>query len=88
MHRFTATIERFPGPGGWHFVAVPEPCIPEHAAAFGRTPVRVVLGEFQGRTSVWRDRDRGAILPLSEKARRGLGEGDVVEVGFEVDLGR
>ncbi|MCB9741738.1 MAG: DUF1905 domain-containing protein [Alphaproteobacteria bacterium] len=88
MPDFTARIERFEGPGGWHYVVVPEPLIPEHAGAFGRTPVTLTLGAYTGATSVWRDPERGAVLPLSKKARGRLVEGDLVELGFELDLGR
>lgn len=70
-----------PGPGGWHFVPLPQELTPPVTHGWGRTPVRATVGDYTWETSVWKDTRRGeTLLAIPKAARAGLGDGDQVEV--------
>ncbi len=74
---FTAEVWLHDGPGGWHFVSVPEAVADEidesfgHAAkGFGSQKVDVLIGQTRWSTSVFPDRKRGTyVLPVKKSVR-------------------
>jgi hypothetical protein len=67
-------------------VTVPEAVRPPAVAAFGRTPIKATVQGKTWPTSIFRSSTYGAILLMPKKVLKTLGEGDPVEVSFEVDL--
>ncbi len=87
--RFVATLWRYPGPGGWHFVSVPAEHAPPVMGHFGRTPVRASIdGGSEWQTSTWHDTKRGTLLAVPKRVRGKKDDGDTVEVTLVVDLER
>jgi hypothetical protein len=74
---FTAEVWQYDGPGGWHFVSVPEADTDEieeafgHAAkGFGSLRVDVLIGKTTWSTSIFPDRKRGTyLLPVKKSVR-------------------
>ncbi|HEX9166466.1 MAG TPA: DUF1905 domain-containing protein [Gemmatimonadales bacterium] len=82
--RFTGRLFRHSGPGGWHFVAVPERFAPPVTHGWGRTPVRATVDGRSWETSVWKDtRSRRTLLAVPKQIRGGKGDGDMVKVELE-----
>lgn len=82
--RFTAAMFRHPGPGGWHFVPVPEQLAPPVTHGWGRTPVRATVDGRAWDTSVWKDTKSGrTLLAVPLRIRGAKGHGDVVAVELE-----
>jgi hypothetical protein len=77
---FAATLWRYAGPGGWHFVTVPEADAPSVAYAFGRTPVDAEVDGYAWKTSVWREKSGRTVMAVPKAARGGKGDGDEVRV--------
>jgi len=84
--RFTSTLFRTPGKGGWHFAPVPEAAAPPVRHAWGRTPVVATVDGHRWHTSVWRGRSGRTLLPVPKAVRRAKGDGDLVAVTLEFDL--
>ena len=80
---FEAELFRIPGKGGWTFVVVPPEAAPSPTRPWGRTPVDAVVDGVAFATSVWADRDRGCLLAVPARIRRGKEHGDVVTVSVE-----
>jgi hypothetical protein len=85
--KFKARLFRYPGPGGWTFAQVPEKYAPPATAPWGRTPVVVKIDGQECKTSVWRDKKHGTLLPVSKAVRGGKGDGDTVIVEL-LNVGR
>jgi hypothetical protein len=79
---FTAVLWRVEGPGGWHFITVPEDRAPPVTAGWGRTPVRATVNGHAWDTSVWRDHGHRTLLAIPAAARRGCSIGDELTVSF------
>lgn len=77
---FRAVLFRIPGKGGWTFAPVPPEEAPPAIAAWGRAPVRAAVDGLTWDTSVSHDRERGPLLAVPAKVRRGKGDGDEVEI--------
>jgi hypothetical protein len=77
---FTATLFRYPGKGGWHFVPVPERYAPPVAGAWGRTPVHATVDGTAWSTSVWLGKDGRTLLAVPLRVRGTKGDGDAVRV--------
>ena len=75
---FKAKLFRYPGPGGWTFARIPPKYAPTPTAPWGRTPVLAIIDGREHKTSVWRDKQHGTLLPLSKAARGDKGDGDTV----------
>ncbi len=88
MTTFTATIWRWPAPNGVLMVTVPPEARPPVLAAFGRTPIRATVRGKTWPTSIFGSKTYGAILLMPKKVLGPLGEGDGVQVDFEVDRAR
>ncbi len=84
--RFTGTLFRVPGKGGWTFVIVPERHAPAVTHGWGRTPVAATVDGHQWRTSVWREKSGRTLLPVPKAVRGGKGDGDRVRVRLEFSL--
>lgn len=77
---FTAILFRYPGKGGWTFVEVPRGLAPPTTHGWGRTPVAAEIDGMEFRTSVWRSKTGGTLLPVAKKARGSKKAGMTVEV--------
>jgi hypothetical protein len=84
--RFTATLFRIPGKGGWTFAPVPERHAPPVRHAWGRTPVIATVDGHRWRTSVWREKSGRTLLALPKAVRGSKGDGDRVRVVLEFDV--
>ena len=84
--RFTTTLFRIPGKGGWTFAPVPERHAPSVTHGWGRTPVIATVDDYQWKTSVWREKSGRTLLPVPKAARQGKGDGDRVKVRLEFGL--
>lgn len=84
---FVAHLFKYPGPGGWHFAAVPEKFTPPVTHAWGRSPVRATVDGQTWDTSVWRDtKSRRTLLAIPKRIRGIKGDGDAVTVRLEFTL--
>jgi hypothetical protein len=91
---FSASLWRYPGAGGWHFVSLPpEICddITGMAAGirrgFGSVRVAVTVGATSWRTSIFPDSKAGTyLLPVKEAVRAAeqLETGDDVRVRVQI----
>lgn len=77
---FSARLFRYPGKGGWTFVAVPDRLAPSRTLAWGRTPVLASVDGYEWKTSVWKGKDGGTVLAVPRAARGAKGHGDTVRV--------
>ena len=84
--RFTTTLFRVPGKGGWTFATVPERHAPPVKHAWGRTPVVATVDGRRWRTSVWREKSGRTLLPVPQTIRGTKGDGDRVSVVLEFEL--
>lgn len=80
MARFTSTLFRFPGPGGWTFAPVPDRHAPPVTHGWGRTPVLASVDGTSWETSVWKDKTHGTLLPVPKRVLKGKSHGDTVQV--------
>jgi hypothetical protein len=81
---FVGKLFRYPGPGGWHFVAVPGHLTPPVTHGWGRTPVKATVDGHTWDTSVWKDTgSRRTLLAVPKKIRGTKGDGDTVVVELE-----
>ncbi len=81
--RFTGTLFRWPGKGGWHFVPVPDKFAPPVTHGWGRTPVRATVDGASWDTSVWRGKEGRTLLAVPAQVRGSKGDGDRVKVQLE-----
>jgi Domain of unknown function (DUF1905) len=84
--KFTATLFRYPGKGGWHFAPVPDRLSPPVTHGWGRTPVTAIVDGVEWTTSVWRGKDGRTLLAIPAKVRRQKGDGDRVRVELRFSL--
>lgn len=85
---FTATLFRYPGPGGWHFAPVPAAKAPSTRLGWGRSPVRATVDGTTWDTSVWWDsKSKKTLLAVPKKVRGTKGDGDRVKVTLEFEVG-
>ena len=78
--KFKARLFRYPGPGGWTVAQIPEKYAPRPTAPWGRTPVVAKIDGRECKTSVWRDKKHGTLLPVSKSVRGEKGDGDTVTI--------
>lgn len=83
--RFTATLWRYPGKGGWTFALIPARYAPPVTRGWGRTPVIATIDGITRQTSVWRAKDGGSILAVPKHIRGEKGDGDKVKVVITFD---
>lgn len=67
--RFTATLWRYPGKGGWVFADVPPRHAPPVLDRFGRTPVVAAIGDVEWQGSTWRNTDGRVLLAIPKSVR-------------------
>jgi hypothetical protein len=77
---FRGKLFRYPGPGGWHFIALPEKHAPLATHAWGRTPVVAVVDGQEWKTSVWRGKDGRTLLAVPKRVRGTKADGDTMVV--------
>ena len=77
---FKAKLWRYEGPGGWHFVTLPERLAPPVTHGWGRTPVDATVDGYTWKTSVWRAKNKSTVLAVPKRARGDKGDGDSVRV--------
>lgn len=80
--RFTTTLRRIPGKGGWTYVTVPKKLTPPITRAWARTPVHASVDGVAWDTSIWRAKTGEGFLPVAKKIRGDKAEGDRVTVTF------
>jgi hypothetical protein len=77
----------------WHFITVPEEVSGEIRAeslarrgGFGSVRVEATIGDVTWRTSVFRQKNGGYILPVKAdvRCRAGIAAGDEVELSLEI----
>ncbi len=78
--RFTATLFRYPGKGGWFFAPVPDKYAPPVTHGWGRTPVTATVNGTTWETSVWRGKEGRTLLAVPKRVRNELDDGDAVTV--------
>jgi len=78
--KFSATLFRHPGKGGWTFAPVPARYAPPVTHGWGRTPVRASVDGTEWDTSVWRDKTGRSLLPVPKTIRGRKGHGDIVTI--------
>jgi hypothetical protein len=84
--RFTTTLFRYPGKGGWTFAIIPKKHAPPATRPWGRSPVRARVDGHEWQTSVWRDtKNDRSLLAVPAKVRGAKGHGDPVRVEIEFD---
>lgn len=83
--RFTTTLRRIPGKGGWTYVTVPRKLTPPITRAWARTPVRACVDGVEWNTSIFRSKTGEGFLPVSKKIRGRKEEGARVIVMFSFD---
>jgi hypothetical protein len=83
---FAGRLFRYPGPGGWHFVPVPEEAAPRVTHPWGRTPVRATVEGITWETSVWREKSGRTLLAVPKRVRGQKKDGDVVTVRIAFDI--
>ena len=79
---FKAKLWRYKGPGGWHFVTLPEKYAPPVTHGWGRTPVVASVDGHEWKTSVWRDKKKRSLLAIPKVARGAKADGDTVKVSL------
>lgn len=82
------------GPGGWHFVNLPEPLSQEIKAmaaappkrGWGSLPVRVTIGKSRWKTSIFPSKEGYYLLSVKKEVRESekIGEGDSITVALEL----
>ncbi len=82
---FSAVLFKWPGKGGWTFAPVPVAHAPDVVGAWGRTPVVARVDGAEWKTSVWRDKTHGTLLPVPKRIRGAKGHGDTVMVSITLD---
>ena len=83
--RFTTTLKRIPGKGGWTYVSVPKELTPPITRAWARTPVRASVDGVEWDTSVWRSKTGEGFLPVPKRIRGDQEEGARVKIAFSFD---
>lgn len=83
---FASRLFRYPGKGGWTFAPIPGRFAPPVTRPWGRTPVRAVVDGVAWDTSIWRDKERGALLAVPARIRGRKGDGDTVTVEFTFEV--
>ena len=78
--KFRAKLWRYSGPGGWHFVTLPEKYAPPVTHGWGRTPVDATVNGHTWKTSVWRDKKKRTLLAVPKAVRGEKNDGDMVSV--------
>ena len=91
---FTASLWRYPGEGGWHFVSLPPELGDEiteltagSRAGFGSVRVSATVGATSWRTSIFPDsKTRSYVLPVKKEVRDAekLGPGDNVRARIQI----
>lgn len=83
---FAATLWKYPGNGGWHFVTLPDEYAPSSTFAWGRAPVLASVDGHEWKTSVWREKTGRTLLPVPKAARGAKGDGDEVRVRLSFNV--
>jgi hypothetical protein len=91
---FTASLWRYPGEGGWHFVSLPAEIGDDITsltagirAGFGSVRVAVTVGATSWRTSIFPDSKTGTyLLPVKKEVRdaEDLDTGDDVRARIQI----
>lgn len=91
---FAAPLWQYDGPGGWHFLTLPEDLADEilerasgQPRSFGSVPVVVTIGSTTWSTSLFASKASGSyVLPVKAQVRREarLSVGDLVECSVQL----
>ena len=93
-YEFSGKLWVSAGPGGWHFVSLPQDLSKEiranmqwQAEGWGRMRATAVIGESEWDTAIWFDKKADAyLLPVKSAIRKktGVKAGDVIKVSVLV----
>ncbi|MEL6560380.1 MAG: DUF1905 domain-containing protein [Bacteroidota bacterium] len=93
-YEFSGKLWTSAGPGGWHFVSLPQDLSKEIRAnmqwqeeGWGRMKATAVIGESEWDTAIWFDKKAGTyLLPVKSAIRKktGVKTGDVIKVSVLV----
>ncbi len=66
---------------------MPDAHAPPATHPWGRTPVLARVDGVAWKTSVWRDKTYGTLLPAPKRVRGDRGDGDVMRIELTAELG-
>lgn len=89
-----ATVWRYPGAAGWHFVTLPKKQSKDIKSAFGPSargwgalPVTVTLGATSWKTSIFPDKKIGSyLLPIKAEVRKKEGVSTNATIRFTIKM--
>lgn len=89
---FKATIWLYGGNGPWHFITLPKTVTQEIQAkkrvhrGWGSLKVTVCIEDQTWDTSIFRDKNRGYILPIKKSVRKALdiGQDDTINIQLTI----
>lgn len=87
---FEGTIQRFPGPSGWHYVAVPDKygsALKEQRRTWGMYPITAHVGNTSWKTKLMMKKGGDFFIALKSDVRKKeeLFVGDIVLISFQVE---
>jgi hypothetical protein len=83
--RFSASLDRYPGKGGWTFARIPREATPPVTRGWGRTPVRATVDGQSWDTSVWRSKNGESMIPVPKHIRGTKEPGETVHIQIAFD---
>ncbi|MNH49982.1 hypothetical protein D3C73_15820 [compost metagenome] len=91
--RFTATLEKTPGKGGWHYVRIPDDIhsgLREMSGKNGNVPVQVAIGKSAWMSTTMSMGEQRWFVAVKADVRKdeNIFEGDEVSVGVAPDVDR
>jgi hypothetical protein len=96
VYLFTASLWRYPGMAGWHFITVPpressdiKKNYGKGRVGWGSIPVIVSVGRSKWKTSIFPDKKIGGyILPIKAEVRKKelIAAGDHIKLTIEINL--
>lgn len=88
---FTGVVQRFPGPGGWVYVAVPQKYTTElkkRRRAWGMYPITAYIGKTSWKTKLMMKKGGNFFVALKATVRNNeeIAVGDRVAASFKLEL--
>lgn len=88
---FKGTIQRFPGPSGWHYVAVPKKYtsdIKNQRGTWGMYPITANVGSTSWETKLMTKKGGDFFIALKSDIRKKeeLSVGDIISISFQLQV--